>query len=368
MKSYKIKYRTGLAVVLLAIAMTACSDSYLDNYYIEPQASFSMEKETYDVLESVLFSNTGKAQHYAVWTGDEGHKYGKAFNSGFAVNSKGMFSYSYSEPGTYTVVWVASSVNSDGKVITAVDSTQISIIDRNGGLDKFSIVSIFRMTEYTGTVYYNSYGEFISPDTILCPILFAAWRTGNVNSIKAPIQMINFELASSKATLYWYDKSRNEDRQLINGSSATRFVSFMQDGKLATQTFRVVTASGITTNYYAAPVMIPAFTSFSAAGVSASIARDISYYDRYNVTLALPAGTDLSALQPEFVVMNNDPDLMDGSNSVVTVDGTIQTTGQSAVDFSFGAVTYDIKYNMLGESNPALSQTAKMIVTVTIAE
>ena len=180
--------------------------------------------------------------------------------------------------------------------------------------------------------------------------------------------MINFELASSTATFHWYDKSRDENRQLIAGSSATRFVSFMQNGKLATQTFRVITASGTTANYYVAPVMIPAFTSFSVAGVSATIVRDISFYDRYNVTLTLPTGTNLSALQPEFVVMNNDPDLMDGSNSVVTIDGVVQTTGQSVVDFSSGTVTYDLKYNMLGENNPALCQTAKMIVTVTIAK
>jgi hypothetical protein len=349
----------------LAFLFASCDpNNYLEDMYVKPTASFEIPKAEYDVYESVLFSNMGTGQYFVVYPGDENHVYQKMGNSGFATNSAGTFSYSYQEPGEYTAVWVASSINARGEKEYTVDSVKIKVMALNGGLDKLSIYNINRLDEYsTGgvTVYYTSYGEFVSPDTLLCPIMFAAWRNATINSIKAKL-LVNFELASNTAKMYWMDN--DVEKEIISMSSASRIVYFVQDGKLAVQNFRVKTASGVTADYYVAPVMIPQLTKFSILGVNATLARSISDYDVFSAEVILPSGTDLTQLTPVFEVMGNDPNLLDGTNCQVTANSVVQISGTSVVDFSGGTVVYTINYSMLGETNTKLNRQA--IVTVKV--
>lgn len=346
------------------LLMISCdSNGYLEDLYQEPQASFRTDKSEYSVLETVHFTNTGAGTLFTVWPGNAGHRYGVAGDTGFAAGSDGTFAYSYDEPGEYEVVWVASSVNSDKTPVLSTARARIVVVDRNNGLESFVISNLYRMREYAGTVYYNSTGEAISSDSIMCPVLWDAWRTGRVNSIQA-LQLIEFELTSSAATFGWYDPSTGELRPLRSGVSTSRIVNFMENGRLAVQKFAVVTSSGNEKIYYVAPVMIPALTEFKVNGVKATIKRDIAFYNRYEVSLTLPASTDLTDLVPEFVAMNNDANLLEGDNLVVMVGDAVQTSGVTAVDFSQGPVTYTLRYRMAGQSNPNVVQTSEFIVSI----
>ncbi|MGN0231170.1 MAG: hypothetical protein ACI4A8_03035 [Muribaculaceae bacterium] len=359
MKTIKIFF-----CLLIALVTVSCDENgYLRDVYVAPEADFSIEKDTYDVFESVHFTNKGSGQYYVVYPGDANHVYGKVGDTGFATAADGSFSYSYEEPGTFEAVWVASSVNEDGVVESKTASVTVKVVALDGGLDNLRINNIYKMSEYSGTVYYTSYGEFISDDMLICPILFDAWRDATFNSIKAK-QLVNFELSSSSASMYWINPD-GEEKQIISGATASRIVEFTRNGKLAIQNFRVITASGVVSNYYVAPVMIPKITKFTVAGVSATIKRDIAYYNCYDITLKVPADVDLSNVVPEFETMNNDANLIDGTNCHVFVNGVEQVSGTSAVDFSNGPVTYTIDYTMLGETNPKLSQQATAVVTIT---
>ena len=110
--------------------------------------------------------------------------------------------------------------------------------------------------------------------------------------------------------------------------------------------------------------MIPKMTKFSINGVEGTVTRDIAYYDRYNITLQLADDIDLSNVIPVFETMNNDPNLLDGTNCHVTIDGVEQISGVTPVDFSQGDVTYTIDYNFMGNSNPKLTQQALVTVSV----
>lgn len=357
----KIKY---IIMLCMTICLGACNgDAYLEELYITPEASFSMEKSEYQVLEVVRFANTGKGTSFVVWPGNTGHCYGVQGDTGFATGSDGSFSYSYDEPGEYEVVWIASSINGDKDIVLEKASRKIKIVDNNGGLDKFIIGNICKMPEYAGSVYYNSTGEFISSDTIMCPILWAAWKDAKVNTIKAK-QLITFELTSSTSKLSWYDKAEDTNREIKSAISTSRIVNFVENDKLAVQKFTVETSSGYSKSYYVAPVMIPAFTSFSIGGAEATITRDVSFYNRYNVVVTLPENTDITRAIPEFVVMNDDTNLLDGTNCKVTVDGVLQTSGVSTIDLSEDSAVYDIEYRMLGVDNELLIQHSQMHVRI----
>ena len=221
------KIRVLLYSLLAVLMLVSCDENgYLRDLYVVPKAAFEIEKDTYDVFESVHFVNKGSGQYYVVYPGDANHVYGKEGDTGFAAASDGTFSYSYQEPGTFNAVWVASSINENGEREFQVDSVTVKVVALDGGLDNLRINNIYRMSEYAGTVYYSSYGEFISSDSLICPILFDAWRDATFNSIKAK-QLVNFELSSSLAEMYWIDPV-GEEKKIVSGSTASRIVEFVR--------------------------------------------------------------------------------------------------------------------------------------------
>lgn len=347
-----------------ALAFESCnSDAWLEEIYVEPQSSFDTDKDVYGVLETVHFTNTGAGSLFTIWPGDKGHCYGTEGDTGFAAGSDGCFAYAYDEPGEYEAVWVASSINAHKEPVAAVSRCNITVVDAYGGLDRFVISNLYRMREYPGTVYYNAVGQKISADSLMCPIIWDAWRKSNVNSMQA-LQLIEFDLTSPSASFAWYDRGANELRPIKSGISTSRIVNFLENGRPAVQKFVITGHSGRETAFYVAPVLIPAFTAFSINGVKGTIERDLAFYNRYDVSVKLPAGTDPAALVPQFTVMNGDAALLNGDNVTVRLNGRQQESGITAVDFSHGEVTYTITHRMAGETNAALSQISQIKVRV----
>lgn len=352
-------------LALLLIGLSACGDNaYLSDVYVKPVAKFEVPKEKYNVFESVVFTNKGQGQRYVVFTGDQGHKYDESAGTGFSTSSNGLFSYSYQEPGRYKAVWIASSVNADGVIEQAVDSTWINVVSDDGGLEKLTIMNIYKLNEYGGVLYCSA-GEFVGERALLCPVLFASWRDATVNTIKTKL-LVNFELSSTYSRMFWYNPKTGADQEIISGNSSSRIVEFVQDGRLAVQRFIVKSDAGTETSYEVAPVMIPEITKFTLNGVNGTITRDIAYYDRFNIEIKLPVGTDLSSLVPDFEIMKNDPNLTDGTNVTATIGKEVQVSGTTPVDFSRGAVTYTLMSRLLGSDNPKYTLEAQVKVNVTL--
>ncbi len=355
MRSYLNIFILGLAFII----SSCTSESFIADLYVTPVAKFEINKSEYDVNESVEFSNKGNAQRYVVYTGDSLHRYNVSGNTGFSTSSAGTFSYAYSEPGEFTAVWVATSVTDKGEVVKAVDSVKINVVAKNGGLEKLVVFNTYKMTDYSSAVFFSSLGQFVSADTLVCPFIFDAWRTSTVvNSVKAP-QLLNFELASTLSKFYWVEN--DVEREIKSANTASRIVRFVQDGKLAVQKFVVKTASGFNSTYYVAPLMIPKMTKFSVGGVNGVVTRDLAYYNRYNVSITLPSGTNLSAIVPSFEIMNNDPNLV-GNNIEVTINDVAQASETTVVNAASKVIVYKVRAYLLGSTNRKLYQDSYITV------
>lgn len=357
-----MKFNLFQFIFLFLIAFSSCTnESFIKEMFVEPEASFIIPKETFEVNESVVFKNLGKGQRYVVYPGDYLHKYKTTNNVGYSTSSDGSFSYSYSEPGEYTAVWVATSISDKGNVVEDIDSVKIKVQSTNGGLEKFTVYNTYKMTDYSTAVYYSSLGEFISKDTIICPFIFDAWRTSTVvNSVKAP-QLINFQLTSNLSKFYWVDNNGAE-QEIKSASTASRIINFLKDGKFAVQKFVVKTASGFISNYYVVPLIIPKITKFTVNGVAGTITRDLAYYNRYNISISLPSSTNLNTIVPVFEVMNNDVYLV-GDNIEVSVNDVLQQSGVSSIDASSKTVVYKVRSYMFGNRSSKLFRDSYVTVT-----
>ena len=73
-----MKLRHILLGVTPTLLLFSCQENaYLGDVYVKPEARFTTEKSTYEVFESVVFTNAGSGQNYVVYTGDPGHVYGE---------------------------------------------------------------------------------------------------------------------------------------------------------------------------------------------------------------------------------------------------------------------------------------------------
>jgi hypothetical protein len=366
-----MKINVIILSLLVLSAFCGCTDKYIDDLYVEPDASFKIaqdsDKSFFEVFETVNFKSTGAGQNFVIFTGDKGHVYGESGATGYAATSDGLFSYSYQEPGEYKVTWVASSIKDDGTIVSKSSESTVVVKATNGGLDQFSISNFYNMAEYSNSAY-EAAGKFVDGTTVVCPLIFESWKKFSLLS-KLKKLTTTFRLASSLANLYWIDPTDNTEYELVSGSTATRVVSFTDaSGKLAVQKFKVVTASGNTTEYNMAALMIPEITSFSVnvggTDYKATITRETASYDKFDAVLSLPDGTDLTSLKPEFVVLENNSSLTDGTNYAVTVGGVNQTSGVTSVDFTSKQVNYNISMSLLGNSDPKYTLSAQLIVTI----
>lgn len=349
-------------IALLSLCSSCENERFIDDIYVEPRAAFTIDdKEVFDVFESVHFANRGEGQKFAVWPGDSLHVYGKTGNSGYACNTDGTYSYSYQEPGEYTAVWVASSIKASGEVVTSVDSIRIKVQAQDGGLNAFSITRMARLSDFGSSFFYESYGDFVEADRIVCPMPYSLWDKYICRTLG-----VKFTLSSDFATLYW--EKADGDVALTSESTAKVFRFDNDMNELEPQTLKVRTSSGIEERYEVAAVMIPEFTSFIIKGVEGTVTRDLSGFNRFNMEVSLPDGTDATALTPEFVVMGNDTRLLTADKTAeVTVNGQTHLSGQTAVDFS-SPVDYVITYSVPGSEGYVYRYESHYHITVKNSE
>lgn len=351
----QIKYI--ISAVLLLLISSCSNTAFIDDLYVTPKASFTASASEVEAFTSVKFMNTGTGENYAIYTGDDSHVYGETGNSGFATNSDGTYSYAYTSPGVYTVVWVASSIKANGEVAHSVDSTKVTVKVTNGGIDKFSIPKLIKTSDFGSSFFYESYGDTTS-NYITCPMLYQLWTNGTLKKAVG----VKFTLKSSLSSLYWASTSGDV---VLTSESTTKLLNFYDGAALVPQTLKVVTASGYSTNYEVAAMLIPEFTTFTINGVSGTRTRDSNSYSKFNMTVDLPDGTDLTTLVPNFVVMANDANLINNDTKVVSVtaNSVKQTSGVSSVDFT-KTVEYVITYSVTSNSGHVYTYNSIYEVTV----
>lgn len=319
-----------LGAGVMLTAATSCEEEI-----IQPVAKMSINKTQFEVNESMVLNFTGVADQVVVYTGDTDHDYElrdqnnqQQQNTGFAVN-KGIFTYSYSQPGTYKVVCIASTYTEKATELQRdTCSFTIKVIDDHTEITKLSCPRI---------LYDEVFAEAINEKDWLMRLP----RKVKYNKAQPTIAL--------NQTLKYYIGSEFTKVQ-IDGedyNSSTKYdLSKSHD-------IHVVSNLGTTRDYKLYTVQYPEFKSFTLAGVKGTIDRDAFKYGVISIAVALPAGTDLTKLTPEF-------ELYDTADRTYIGD-VLQTSGQGSVDFS-KPVTYRMVSTVPGQA----AMQAESAVTVTV--
>lgn len=291
-----------LMMLTLVMGLVSCSDE--NQPARTPVSSFSVSQKNLEINQSMKIDFTGVADQIVVYTGDEGHKFSlrDSSNTGFVVN-KGRFTYSYSVPGTFHVVVMASTYNTilgDG---LRTDTTSFDVIVKD---DVTKIDQAY--TNITPNIYYVDFVD--EGNMLLCLPTKQVYNSREI-PLNAAKQRLKFDIASDSSKIY-------VDNALWTGKD---YYNLTQ-----THNIRVVSHSGSIRNYKLYCLIYPEFSSISINGVKGKVIRDAFNQNIITYQFALPAGFDIHNLVVDFA--------LDGEGQFFIGTSTV-SSGQT-VDLSKG--------------------------------
>jgi hypothetical protein len=318
------KYFSIITILFFILIANGCQDENA----ISPKASVQASAIELKINESVEFKFNGTAQKVSIFTGDESHNYDsiQSGNKGFVVN-KGVFNYAYRHPGVYKVVIVASTSNERAvQLLHDTCSVTINVIDTIATIKSITCPKVF---------YDEIAAKNVDGDWLVClpqKILFKG-QTLPVSSK----QRLAIKLASDSAKL------------LVNnaGFNATTTYELKNANSLSVKPYM-----GDTQNHNLYMLFYPEFKTFTLNGVAGTLVRSEYNYDKMQLSVTLPAGTDKKNLTPVFT-------LAEGQE--VAVNGVLQTSGVSVVDFT-SPVVFKLKNTSVAK--PQLAAETNVTVTV----
>ena len=277
--------------ILSILIIWGCEKEDIPN----PRACFTVDVTEANVGEPVSFTNCGEGKAFSIWTGDSYHAYAN-YGSDAGVNfDKDTWSYSYPEPGTFTVAVVATSYGNNGEdVFEDVDSLVVNITDNRAEFLEFG----FRSPKVVGSIEGND---------IFVEVPYGT----DFTRLKA-----TFKTSSPKFSVVTVDGVGQ-----VTGKTANDFTNPVE--------FVVTAQTGDKTSYMAHVYSIPdtakQITEYSINNISGLL-------DGNNILVTMPAGdTNFTKLRAWFETSSE--------KSVVTVNGVVQVSGSSRNDFS-GPVEY----------------------------
>ena len=328
---YSICLMAGAALVL-----ASCEDKTAE----QPTAAIRVDKNHYEVNESMTLHFIGNADNVVVYPGDENHDYElrEQSNSGLVVN-KGLLTYSYQVPGIYHVVCVATNHEDAGQSIKSdTTSVWVTVTDDANAIEDVSM-NVLNRNEVYADLLNDTDWRIAVPRKV---------RFNNKDvALALKNQSITIYQESASASVVLKEEGAPEEDYKAQGSTTKYDLSKVFD-------IRSTAASGGVRDYRLYTVYYGEFKTFSLAGVSATVGRSEYDYTVYTIDLKVPAGTDLASIAPEFTL--NDP-----ANEKVFIGDVEQTSG-TPVDFT-SPVTYRFVANHPG--NPAITAESTCVVTVT---
>ena len=319
------------AIATLSVLLAAACDDIND--VERPDATVTVDKTSLNIHESMTITIGGSYDQAVVWTGDENHNYDKRFDpkydeSGLPLNSnwglvvnKGIFTYSYANPGEYNVLVILTNSNEKAeKVEQVMQSFAVTVTDP---YNKLKSVSAGRKP------YYDISGVQVGENDWFIPMP----RKFRYNKRDMPISLTSHNITltaeSSAAAVTVGGKPYD---------AAARY-------NLTTPLdVKVISGAGMEHDYKVTTMFCPEFTSYTLAGAKGTITRSDFDYTSFTVEVTVPSGTDITSLVPEFALTDKNADH-------VYLDGVEQLSGESAVDFST-PVVYELR--AVNADNPAM--------------
>lgn len=296
-----------------------------------PYASMSVNKDKLAINESMVVTFNGSADQVVVYTGDESHDYElrNQNNTGFVVN-KGIFSYSYSTPGTYKVVCVASTYADRGVDLQRdTCSYYVQVIDDHTEIDKLSCPQI---------LYDEVFAEKLNDVDWLMTLPRKVKYKTNALTISLS-QRLSFYIPSELTKVY------------IDGEEYSKTGKYDLSKDLD---IRVQSDFGTTRDYRLFTIYYPEFSSMSILGVEGTLVRNEFEYDSFVYEFVLPAGSDVSRVAPLFTLTD--------ANEKAYIGEVEQVSGQTVVDF-----TQPVTYRLVGvdAANPSVRAESNVEIRIT---
>ena len=321
----KITIRILLGICAF-LFMTSCEDE--DSAI--PQAAMTINKNRLMINESMVVHFTGTANQVVVYTGDDMHNYElrEQSNTGFVVN-KNLFTYSYSVPGEYKVVCVASTYGDNAAGLKRdTCSYTITVIDDQTEIEQISCPQI---------IYDEVFAEKLANDEWLM-ILPRKIKYSNQTPTIALSQRLRFYIQSDSTKVYVNNKIYS-DTERYDLSAPVDILVKSDFGTL--RPYKLYTI-----NY-------PEFNTFKIAGVEGTLMRNEFDYSTFVLQVTLPSGTDVSNIVPEFATFL--------PTEKVYIGSAEQISGTSTVDFM-----QDVTYRLVSTlpENPDIQAISAINVKI----
>jgi hypothetical protein len=320
----KILLRIGLGIGI-ALFASACEEEPATT----PRAAITVNKNQFEINESMIIQFAGIADQVVIYTGDDMHNYDlrEQSNTGFVVN-KNRFTYSYPAPGIYKVVCVASTYT-DSAVDLKRDtcSLTVAVIDDRTEIDRLSCPQI---------VYDEVFAEKQANDEWLMR-LPRKIKYNNATPTISLSQRLRFYIQSDSTKVY------------VNGNE---YSSTDRYDLSAPVDISVKSDFGTERSYRLYTLNYPEFSSFKLSGIEGTLVRNEYDYSAFVLQVTLPAGTDATRLVPQFTTSS--------PTEKVYIGDVEQISGSSSVDFTQD-VTYRLVSTLPGKPDMQAVSTVKIV-------
>ncbi|MGN0069672.1 MAG: hypothetical protein ACI350_08105 [Prevotella sp.] len=323
----KIKY--GL-LVCASFLLAACSDENQEAR--TPIASMTISTTELNINESMEIHFNGIADQVVIYTGDQGHDYElrESSNTGYVVN-KGLFTYSYSVPGSFKVVCVASTYDTFMGNGLSNDTTSFIVNVKD---DVTTIDQIY--STITPNVFY---AEAINNTDWVLRLPTKQVYNGKEIAINAKKQRVTMEIKSESSSIFVDD----------NSWSKTTYYDLT-----AQHDIRVVSNYGSVREYKLHTIIYPEFTAISINDIKGTLKRNAYYQNELTYKFTLPANSDASHIIPTFTT---------DANVKFYADGTEIKSGDT-IDLTKQGVSYTLVRTDEGNANVTAVSTVLFDINI----
>lgn len=277
------KIKNILLLFIIVPFIFGCAD---DNESARiPVASAKINANQIEINQSFELTFTGVADQVVVYTGDIGHKYEPdktGNNQGFVVN-KNSFSYSYSTPGTYHVVCIATTYDTYMGGNLHSDSTyfDVTVIDDVTNIDKI----------YISTAPNTYYAQLENEMNWVLRLPEKQLYNNKEVTVNAKRQRLNFEISSDSAKIF----IDNEQY------SSKKYYDLTQMHNI-----NVISNFGTSRKYLLYTMNYPEFKNVEINNVKGVLSRNAYYQDELTYTFNVSSVKDLKDIVLDFDLNDGD--------------------------------------------------------------
>jgi hypothetical protein len=264
-------YRGFIGVLFLAImAFTSCQK---DDTFKNLEATFEVDKTEVEVGEEVVFTITGTADYFVIFTGEP--------NNPFQSVDADEFIHTYDVPGSFEVKLLASSVDQANDFEVKRDSAFLTINVTDNELEahtKFSAYTL-TLTEFAG---FEDHG-------------YTMKSVGVVDGYTVTVNVPNSTVITNLKAYFGIEPYSTA---YVNGVQQS--VNITTNDFTQPVTYTVVANDGTQADNVVTVVRDPKSDANELTELTVNSITEVVYMDGNNINIAVPEGSDVDSLVIKF--------------------------------------------------------------------